>query len=113
MIPIYDDNPALGKPLLVISIIIACIIIWFWQSGLGYQGNNTVITNFGLTPAAFLGKMQQPGTFLSIFTLFTSMFMHGGFMHLAGNMLYMWIFADNIEDNLGPSKFLIFYLLRI
>ncbi len=69
MIPIYDDNPALGKPLLVISIIIACIIIWFWQSGLGYQDNNTVITNFGLTPAAFLGKMQQPGTFLSIFYL--------------------------------------------
>ena len=44
-------------------------------------------------------------------TIFTSMFMHGGFMHLIGNMLYMWIFADNIEDNLGPSKFLIFYLL--
>jgi membrane associated rhomboid family serine protease len=44
-------------------------------------------------------------------TIFSSMFMHGGFMHLAGNMLYMWIFADNIEDNLGPKKFLIFYLL--
>ena len=43
--------------------------------------------------------------------IFTSMFMHGGFMHLAGNMLYMWIFADNIEDNLGPSKFLFFYLI--
>ena len=111
MIPIYDDNPALGKPLLVISIIIACIIIWFWQSGLGYQDNNTVITNFGLTPAAFLGKMQQPGTFLSIFTLFTSMFMHGGFMHLAGNMLYLWIFGDNIEGALGHFRFILFYFL--
>jgi len=47
----------------------------------------------------------------SYLTIISSMFMHGGFMHLAGNMLYMWIFADNIEDNLGPSKFLIFYLL--
>ena len=44
-------------------------------------------------------------------TIFTSMFMHGGFMHLIGNMLYMWIFADNIEDNLGPTRFTIFYLL--
>ena len=44
-------------------------------------------------------------------TIFTSMFMHGGFMHLAGNMLYMWIFADNIEDDLGPKRFLLFYLL--
>jgi membrane associated rhomboid family serine protease len=47
----------------------------------------------------------------SYLTIFSSMFMHGGFMHLAGNMLYMWIFADNIEDSLGPIKFLIFYLL--
>ena len=111
MIPIYDDNPALGKPILVVGIIALCVIIWFWQSGLGYQANNQMIISYGLTPAAFLGKMEQAGPLISIFTLFTSMFMHGGFMHLIGNMLYMWIFADNIEDNLGPSKFLIFYLL--
>jgi membrane associated rhomboid family serine protease len=111
MIPIYDDNPALGKPYLVITIIIGCILIWFWQSGLGYQDNNTVIINFGLTPGAFLGKMQQPGPFLPIFTLFTSMFMHGGFMHLAGNMLYLWIFGDNIEGALGHFRFILFYIL--
>ena len=111
MIPIYDDNPALGKPLLVISIITICIIIWFWQSGLGYQGNNEAIRNFGLTPAVFLGNVDQVGPLFPIFTLLTSMFMHGGFMHLIGNMLYMWIFADNIEDALGQKKFIIFYLL--
>ena len=97
MIPIYDDNPALGKPILVVGIIVLCVIIWFWQSGLGYQVNNQMIISYGLTPAAFLGKMEQAGPLISIFTLFTSMFMHGGFMHLAGNMLYIWIFGDNIE----------------
>jgi membrane associated rhomboid family serine protease len=106
MIPIYDDNPALGKPLLVITIIAVCIIIWFWQSGLSYQDNNTVIINFGLTPKVFLS-----GPLLSFFTLFTSMFMHGGFMHLAGNMLYLWIFGDNIEGALGHFRFVIFYFL--
>ena len=111
MIPIYDDNPALGKPLLVIAIIATCIIIFFWQSGLGFQGNNTIIMDFGLTPAAFLGKIEQTGPLLSIFTLFTSMFMHGGFMHLAGNMLYLWIFGDNIEGALGHFRFILFYIL--
>ena len=106
MIPIYDDNPALGKPLLVITIIVVCIIIWFWQSGLSYQDNNAVIVNFGLTPKVFLS-----GPLLSFFTLFTSMFMHGGFMHLAGNMLYLWIFGDNIEGALGHFRFVIFYFL--
>ena len=106
MIPIYDDNPALGKPLLVITIIAVCIIIWFWQSGLSYQDNNAVIVNFGLTPKVFLS-----GPLLSFFTLFTSMFMHGGFMHLAGNMLYLWIFGDNIEGALGHFRFILFYFL--
>ena len=106
MIPIYDDNPALGKPLLVITIIVVCIIIWFWQSGLSYQDNNAVIVNFGLTPKMFLS-----GPLLSFFTLFTSMFMHGGFMHLAGNMLYLWIFGDNIEGALGHFRFILFYFL--
>lgn len=110
MIPIYDDNPALGKPLLVVATISICVMIWFWQTGLGYQESNEIILSFGLTPAAFLGKMEQVGPLISIFTLFTSMFLHGGFMHLAGNMLYLWIFGDNIEGALGHIRFIIFYL---
>ena len=61
-----------------------------------------------------MGNNQLPIDLYAVpayLTIFTSMFMHGGFMHLIGNMLYMWIFADNIEDNLGPYKFLVFYLL--
>ena len=111
MIPIYDDNPALGKPLLVVATISICVMIWCWQTGLGYQESNEIILSFGLTPAAFLGKMEQVGPLISIFTLFTSMFLHGGFMHLAGNMLYLWIFGDNIEETLGKIKFIFFYIL--
>ena len=111
MIPIYDDNPALGKPLIVVITIAACVMIWFWQAGLGYQESNEIILSFGLTPAAFLGNMEQVGPLIPFFTLFTSMFLHGGFMHLAGNMLYLWIFGDNIEGALGHIRFIIFYLI--
>ena len=110
MIPIYDDNPALGKPILVLGIIVLCVIIWFWQSGLGYQANNQMIISYGLTPAAFLGKMEQAGPLISIFTLFTSMFMHGGFLHIIGNMWFLYIFGDNIESILGHIRYFFFYL---
>ena len=70
--------------------------------------------SYGLIPSVLMGHNQLPMDLYIVpgyVTIFTSMFMHGGFMHLIGNMLYMWIFADNIEDNLGPTRFLIFYLL--
>ena len=70
--------------------------------------------SYGLIPSVLMGHDQLPMDFYVVpayVTIFSSMFMHGGFMHLIGNMLYMWIFADNIEDNLGPRNFIIFYLL--
>ena len=111
MIPIYDDNPASGKPYLVILIILACVIIWFWQISLGQQGGHEAVFFYGLTPASFLGTMEQVGPIPAFLTLFTSMFMHGGFMHLAGNMLYLWIFGDNIEGALGHLRFILFYFI--
>ena len=92
MIPLKDDNPTSSRPVVTYFIIGIC----------------------ALTPSVLMGHNQLPLDFYVVpayMTIFTSMFMHGGFMHLIGNMLYMWIFADNIEDNLGPIKFLIFYLL--
>ena len=70
--------------------------------------------SYGLIPSVLMGHNQLPLDLYVLpayLTIFSSMFMHGGFMHLIGNMLYMWIFADNIEDNLGHTKFLIFYFL--
>ena len=114
MIPLKDDNPTTNKPVVTYFIIGLCILIFLIQfTSQSYKTGN-VFYSYGLIPSVLMGHNQLPIDLYAIpgwLTIFTSMFMHGGFMHLAGNMLYMWIFADNIEDNLGSSRFLIFYLL--
>ncbi len=78
-----------------------------------YFENGSLFYSYGVVPASLLGTESLPNDLNKIdpyLTLITSMFMHGGFMHLIGNMLYMWIFADNIEDDLGKVKFILFYL---
>ena len=82
-------------------------------SSASYQSGK-LFYSYGLIPAVLTGRKQLPLELEMIapeLTLITSMFMHGGFMHLIGNMLYLWIFADNIEDELGPVKFICFYIL--
>ena len=114
MIPLKDDNPTSGKPIITYFIIGMCIIIFLIQIGSQSYKTGQLFYSYGLIPSVLMGHKQLPLDLYAIpawLTIFTSMFMHGGFMHLAGNMLYMWIFADNIEDNLGPTNFLIFYLL--
>ena len=83
---------------------------------LGSQSYRTgqLFYSYGLIPSVLMGHDQLPMDVYIVpayITIFSSMFMHGGFMHIIGNMLYMWIFADNIEDDLGSKKFIIFYLL--
>ena len=91
-----------------------CVFVFILElSSPGYK-TGTLFYSYGVIPAVLTGKVLLPQEAYAVpasFTLITSMFMHGGFMHLIGNMLYMWIFADNIEDELGPIKFLIFYIL--
>ena len=82
-------------------------------SSVSYQSGK-LFYSYGLIPAVLTGHKQLPLELEMIapeLTIITSMFMHGGFMHLIGNMLYLWIFADNIEDELGPVKFICFYIL--
>ena len=114
MIPLKDDNPTSGKPIITYFLIGLCVLIFLIQfSSQSYRSGELFYT-YGLIPSVLMGHNQLPADLYVIpswLSIFTSMFMHGGFMHLAGNMLYMWIFADNIEDNLGPKKFLVFYLL--
>ena len=114
MIPLKDDNPTSGKPIVTYFLIGLCVIIFLIQfSSQSYRSGELFYT-YGLIPSVLMGHNQLPADLYVIpswLSIFTTMFMHGGFMHLAGNMLYMWIFADNIEDNLGPKKFLVFYLL--
>ena len=114
MIPLKDDNPTLGKPLVTYFIIGLCVIIFFAQLGFETYRTGQLFYSYGLIPSVLMGHDQLPQDLYAIpgyLTIFSSMFLHGGFMHLAGNMLYMWIFADNIEDNLGSINFLIFYLI--
>ena len=114
MIPLKDDNPTSGKPIVTFFLIGLCVLIFLLQLGSQSYKTGQLFYSYGLIPSVLMGHNQLPMDLYAVpafVTIFTSMFMHGGFMHLIGNMLYMWIFADNIEDNLGMSKFLIFYLL--
>ena len=114
MIPLKDDNPTFKKPIVTYFIIGICVVIFLIQFSSQSYRTGQLFYSYGLIPSVLMGNNQLPLDLYvmpAYLTIFTSMFMHGGFMHLIGNMLYMWIFADNIEDNLGPSKFLFFYLL--
>lgn len=102
MIPLYDENRPQKKPFVNYALILINIIVFsfFFLTGNLRKG----IRLYGAVPAAILSGTR-------LWTIFTSMFMHADIMHLAGNMLYLWIFGDNIEDTLGHGKYLIFYLL--
>ncbi len=112
MIPLKDDNPTSGRPTVTYFIIGLCVLVFLMQLGSQSYKTGQLFFSYGLIPSVLMGHDQLPIDLYVIpayVTIFTSMFMHGGFMHLIGNMLYMWIFADNIEDNLGPRNFIIFY----
>ena len=114
MIPLKDDNPISGKPVVTYFIISLCVLVFLVQLGSQSYKTGQLFYSYGLIPSVLMGNNQLPIDLYAVpafVTIFSSMFMHGGFMHIIGNMLYMWIFADNIEDDLGPSKFIIFYLL--
>lgn len=101
--PLYDENPSRSFPLVTILLIIANVLVFVYESLLPRQMLQEFISRLAFTPAIF----SRTGDFT---TIFTAMFMHGGFVHIAGNMLYLWIFGNNIEDALGHVKFLLFYL---
>ncbi|MBI4756850.1 MAG: rhomboid family intramembrane serine protease [Betaproteobacteria bacterium] len=113
MIPLHDDNPTELTPVLTVALIAACVLVFLWQMGLGAAGERVVMA-LGAIPAVLLGHARlDPADVLvpTGATIFTSMFLHGGFMHLAGNMLYLWIFGNNVEDAMGHLRFILFYLL--
>jgi membrane associated rhomboid family serine protease len=111
MIPFRDNIPARSFPLITISIILANCAAFIYELSLG-RGLEPFIEQFGVVPAAVVAWPQSGQPFLAIAVPFlTSMFLHAGWLHLIGNMWYLWIFGDNIEDRLGHVTFLIFYLV--
>ncbi len=114
MFPISDDNPRIGTPYVTWSVIGACVLVFFWQVSLGASGGEIAIYEFGMIPARLLGTAALDPELIAVpawSTVFTSMFMHGGWLHLGFNMLFLWIFGDNVEDCMGHARYLIFYLV--
>ena len=109
MIPIKDDNPTKNKPIIRWLILIICSIIFIAQNT--SINSQEYIYYFGFKPASLFNPYFDKPTFYPILTILISMFMHGGWLHFLGNMLYLWIFGDNVEDKLGYKRFIIFYLL--
>ena len=114
MIPLKDDNPTELKPQLTIALIATCVLVFLWQYSHSPQDMNLIFMRMGVIPALLIGDARaapELDVLLPAATIFTSMFLHGGWAHLIGNMLYLWIFGNNIEDAMGHGRFIVFYLL--
>jgi membrane associated rhomboid family serine protease len=115
VIPLRDANPTRRSPIVTIGLVVACLVAFAWELGLQVSGGDAAlddfITTWGLVPAD-LRAAWASGDIVSFetATLVSSQFLHGGWLHLAGNLLFLWIFANNIEDDLGRLLFLAFYL---
>ena len=114
MIPLRDANPTRRTPVVTLAFIVACFVVFAWELGLQATSEaslNAFVTEWGVVPAELLAAWGA-GQFLSqeTATLVSSQFLHGGWLHLLGNLLYLWIFGNNIEDRLGRVLFVLFYL---
>lgn len=113
MIPLKDDNPTEIKPIVTIGFIVTCVLVFLHQVSLPPKLGEIFVYQFGAIPAVVFGNADLPPELVAVpayGSLMTSMFLHGGWMHLIGNMLYLWIFGNNIEDVMGHVKFVVFYV---
>jgi len=116
MIPLRDANPTRRTPIVTLSLVVTCFVVFAWELGLLASGGEPAlegfITRWGVVPADLTAAWAR-GDYLSqeTATLVTSQFLHGSWLHLLGNMLYLWIFGNNVEDRFGRVGFLGFYLL--
>jgi len=113
LFPLKDDNPTTITPYVTVTLIVLNVVVFLYQLSLG-ERIDAFVYQYGAIPAVILGGRTLPPDMVAIpatLSLFTSMFMHGGFMHIIGNMLYLWIFGNNIEDAMGHIKFILFYLI--
>ena len=115
MIPLKDDIPTNTFPLITIGLISLNILVFIYQLTLSSEGLETFLFRYGAIPHRLVHPFEgDPFSPLPIpfpVTIFSSMFLHGGLVHLLGNMLYLWIFGNNVEDYLGHIKFIFFYLI--
>jgi membrane associated rhomboid family serine protease len=118
MFPLKDDIPNHSFPLFTVVLILANVAVFAYQlslqagpGGTAHAAATAFVLEFGAVPCRLTGMCPTDDFPAPMLTVFTSMFLHGGFLHIAGNMLYLWIFGDNVEDTLGHFRFLVLYLL--
>ncbi len=109
-LPLKDINPTRGRAWVTVAIIGANAAVFLLEIG-GFAPAEKWVLAYGLVPARFDAGLSLSGGVPPVASLFTSMFLHGDVLHLFGNLLYLWIFGNNMEDVLGPLRFLLFYLL--
>jgi len=102
MIPIKDTNPRKSLPIVNLSIITICSVLWLYEVSLDEESLNAFIYTFGLVPSEVFSNPYQ---------LLTHMFLHGSWLHIIGNMWFLWVFGDNVEDRLGKIRYAVFYIL--
>lgn len=112
MIPLRDDIPTGTFPFVTILLIAGNCAVFFLQFSLDPEASAAMVASLGAVPSAITGAATGPVSPIAPqYTLVTSMFLHGGFFHLGGNMVFLWVFGNNIEDATGHLRFLLFYLL--
>ena len=125
LFPYKDDNPTLATPVVTVAIIAANVAVWLLVQGAGQAPIlQASVCNLGLVPGHLFGSIPSGegllvspdiacpvGSFPASLTVVTSMFLHGGWLHLIGNMWFLWVFGNNVEDSTGRFRFLVFYLL--
>ncbi|HEU4800984.1 MAG TPA: rhomboid family intramembrane serine protease [Gemmatimonadales bacterium] len=125
MFPYKDDNPTLATPVATLALIAANLLVWFVVQGMGQDpAMSASVCRLALIPGDLLGRIPD-GTVVPIgpgaacvmstesvwYTMITSMFLHGGWLHLIGNMWFLWVFGNNVEDSMGRIRYIVFYLL--
>jgi membrane associated rhomboid family serine protease len=112
MIPLRDINPTERLAVVTLALIVLNTVVFIYELTLGEIAGERFVTSYAIIPTRLFSPMTGGHGGLPVTaTLFTSMFLHGGFVHIAGNMLYLWIFGNNVEDAMGRIRFVLFYLL--
>ena len=113
-LPLFDNNPTVARPFVTWIIMALCVSGFIWQESLDYRTAHNIVYQLGFIPAVFFTPANLPENMTLVpewSTIFTSMFLHAGWMHIGGNMLYLWIFGDNVEAAMGRGRFVLFYMI--
>jgi membrane associated rhomboid family serine protease len=112
LIPLRDINPTKNFPIVTLSLIVLNVLVFLYELSLGAVAGERFLLSFALVPRWLFYPDSAPlGGIPAAATMVTSMFLHGGFLHMGGNMLYLWIFGNNVEDAMGRFRYITFYLL--